>query len=284
MLWYICLEEVILNEISSVNKKGPVRTSSLSLPQSSAAILNPRFGRIILVSPTSTMATSLENFDVCVPNDKASLYKFSREVRDEVYRYLVKGTYIIAVPPSLTSAARFTATGGVGYDPDGADFSILRVSKTLGQEAIGVLYAESIFEFYLNFSEDGPCTQYAIKVTGRMMRFKYQMFGLGAPFQSLFDLSRLSRPYLENMKDICDSTIDHFTSTDITRHSMQIILRVTRELDDTLSSPLFLAMKRLEGFRTLRVELRSSLPIFEKGPPARKRPLERGITVGRGTS
>lgn len=178
-----------------------------------------------------------------------------------------KGTYIIAVPPSLTPAARFTATGGVGYDPDGVDFSILRVSKTLSQEPIGVLYAESIFEFYLNFSEDGPCTQYAIKVTGRMMKLKYHMFGLGAPFQSPFDLSRLSRPYLENMKDICDSTIDHFTSTDITRHSMQIILRVTRELDDTLSSPLFLAMNRLEGFRTVRVELRSSLPIFERKDP-----------------
>lgn len=48
---------------------------------------------------------------------------------------------------------------------------------------------------------------------------------------------------------------------------MQIILRVTRELDDTLSSPLFVAIKRLEGFRTVRVELRSSLPVFERKDP-----------------
>ncbi|CAF9909898.1 MAG: hypothetical protein ALECFALPRED_006103 [Alectoria fallacina] len=212
------------------------------------------------------MVSIPETVDDCGPNDGGILFKLSPEVRDEIYRYLVKGRFVIVVSP-WTFAARFNATSDPIFDVDGADFAILRASKTFSPEAIEMLYTESTFEFWLDFDEFGPYTQHAKGVTDRMMKLKYHIVGLGGAFQTQWDSEGLSRSYLENMKDICESTIDHFTGTEITRHSMQIILHSTTELDNAFTSPLFQSLKRLGGFRGVRVEFRSSLPVLERNEP-----------------
>lgn len=69
------------------------------------------------------------------------------------------------------------------------------------------------------------------------------------------------------MEDICEITIDHFSGTEIQRNDMHIILYRTTEPDEPSTRPLFQSLKRLQGFHTVRVELHSSLPIFEKMDP-----------------
>ncbi|CAD6575264.1 MAG: hypothetical protein ASARMPREDX12_007172 [Alectoria sarmentosa] len=213
------------------------------------------------------MVSIPETVDISGPNDGGILFKLPPEVRDEIYRYLVKGRFVITVSPSWTFVAKFNATSDPGFDVDGADFAILRTSKAVSREAIKVLHTESTFESWLDFDEFGPYTQHAKGVTDRMMKLKYHIVGLGGAFQTQFDSEGLSRFYLENMKDICESTIDHFSGTEITRLSMQIILHSTTELDNAFTSPLFQSLKRLGGFRGVRVEFRSSLPILERNEP-----------------
>lgn len=213
------------------------------------------------------MVSISETVDICGPKDGGILFKLSPEVRDEIYRYLVKGRFVIAVSPSWTFVAKFNATSDPGFDVDGADFGILRTSKAVSREAIKVLYTESTFESWLDFDEFGPYSQYAKGVTDRMMKLKYHIVGLGGGFQTQWDSEGLSRSYLENMKAICQSTIDRFTGTEITRHSMQIILHSTTQLENIFTSPLFQSLKRLGGFRRVRVEFRSSLPILERNEP-----------------
>lgn len=116
-----------------------------------------------------------ETISISVPNDDGILFKLPREVRDKIYRYLVKGTYVIAVPPSQTSTANFYAASDLGFSVHGPDLGILRVSKALSHETIELLFAESIFESWLSFVKDGPYIQYAKEASDRMMIIKYHI-------------------------------------------------------------------------------------------------------------
>lgn len=174
----------------------------------------------------------------------------------------------MAVSPSQMFVARFNATHDLGINAHGADSSILRVSKAFSHEALRVLYAESIFESWLDFVEDAPYTECAKKVTDPMMKLKFHIIGLDGRSQIQFDPEGLFRAYFENMEDICETTINRFTGTDITRNYMHIIFHSTSKFNNSFTTrPLFESLKKLGGFRTVRVDLRSSLPIFEKDNP-----------------
>lgn len=216
------------------------------------------------------MAQSPETIGICAPDGQGILAKLSREIRDEIYRYLVKGRYVFAVPPCSTFVARFDATCDTGFDVGAADLSILRVSKSVGGEALALLYAESIFELCLDFVETGPYTQYAKEVTDRVMKVKCHIVDLGGRIPE-----RLSGACLKNIEEFCETTIDHFTGTDITRNCMQIVFYPTADfrLSIAYMSSLFQSLRRLEGFRTVRVEFHSSSPVFERKDPQLARSL-----------
>ncbi len=74
-----------------------------------------------------------------------ALFRLPREIRDSIYRLLVKGRYL-AVKPSLNSEGRLDIDNNTGLD-----FSILRVSKVVSCEAAEILYSESVFRFILYY-------------------------------------------------------------------------------------------------------------------------------------
>ena len=204
------------------------------------------------------MPTSPKTISTSVPNDDGILFEMPRDIRDETYRYLLKGSYNLYRPPYLVSTARDRAIrhgGHLEIDRDGPDFSILRVSKAINLEAVRVLYTESIFESWLDFGEYRPYTHHANGVTDGMMKLKFNIVGLGDRSQLRFFPEARSRAYLKNMEDICRATIDRFTGTEITRNYMHITFHPTIELESELTSPLFHSLENLSGFRTVRIDL-----------------------------
>ena len=78
------------------------------------------------------------------PKCGGALFLLPREIRNEIYRLLVKGHYL--------DTALFWQFSGPGVDPRSdvrPDFAILHVSKIVGREATEILYAESVFRFII---------------------------------------------------------------------------------------------------------------------------------------
>ena len=76
------------------------------------------------------------------------LFYLPQEIRDMIYRYLVKGRYLDSKPSKENERSR----GAPGTAEDaGADLSILRVSKIVGYEASEILYSEGVFRFIIDF-------------------------------------------------------------------------------------------------------------------------------------
>ena len=208
------------------------------------------------------MPTSAKTFSTPVPNKDSILLRMPQDIRDETYRCLVKGSYILYRPPNRRFTAHFRAIPGalrggenLKVDQDGPNFSILRVSKAINIEAMRVLYKESIFESRLDFGVYKPYMHHANEITDGMMKLKFKIFGVGEDTS----LEAPSRAYLKNMEDICRGTIEHFTGTKITRNYMHITFYATRGLEYELTSPLFCSLENLSGFRTVRIDL---LPTF----------------------
>ncbi len=195
------------------------------------------------------------------PKNGGDLFKVPREVRDEIYRYLVKGKYIIE-PTEVWSKDR-------DFYPHTA---ILASSRAISHEAAVVMFEESKFEIHLNFGEAPvssgvkrplrPYTSRVTEVCNRLMNLKCHIYHLDGSAR------RLSSPvYLEGMKDICATTIERFTGTDILRNRLKIIICCDVHIENTLTSPIFETLKRLRGFRTIRLRQDYFRPLFRKSDP-----------------
>ena len=204
------------------------------------------------------MPTSPSAVAPYVPNDDGILVEMPREVRDETYRYLVKGSYILYRPAYMVSAAR---------DDGGPSFNILRVSKAFNLEAMRVLYTESIFESWLDFGEHRPYKPLANKITNGMMKLKFNIFGLGGGSHHQFVPEVRPRADQKNMEDICRDTIDHFTGTEITRNYVHITFYPSNELETELNGPLFRSLENLSNFRTVKIDFTSAFFAVDTNNP-----------------
>ena len=73
-----------------------------------------------------------------------ALFLLPREIRDEIYRLLVKGSYLDT--GCFYRCARKDSYPRTDIRPD---FAILQVSKSIGREATEILYSESVFRFII---------------------------------------------------------------------------------------------------------------------------------------
>ena len=82
------------------------------------------------------------------------LFHLPRELRDEIYRYLLKGIYFLGEPRELTMHGM---PHGISYptaSPVKPCFNILHVSKPIRDEAMAVLYSESRFRINYDLRQD----------------------------------------------------------------------------------------------------------------------------------
>lgn len=87
---------------------------------------------------------------LCDSNHGGTLFILPREIRDEIYRLLVKGRYLADKPLNQYGYSNCEDTVDTENE-DLPDFSVLRVSKVLSHEAKEILYFEGVFRFVINF-------------------------------------------------------------------------------------------------------------------------------------
>lgn len=186
------------------------------------------------------MASSATTTTLCVPSGLGTLSKLPREVRDEIYRYLVK--------------ARYYASGGsISVLSDyHANAAIIRVSKPISDEVMSIFYSESIFNFFLYARSPKAHID-------RMMRIHYHIHDFGGYFPPYKNAESLQRSKSENIKTICDNTIGQLVGTDVTRSRIWITLYDIKDLTHAFTSPFFQAFVRLRECRRFSLELRFSL-------------------------
>ena len=78
------------------------------------------------------------------PKHGGALFLLPREIRDEIYRLLVKGHYLDTGCFYQYSGKEIDARSD--FRPD---FAILQLSKSIGREATEILYLESVFRFVI---------------------------------------------------------------------------------------------------------------------------------------
>ena len=181
-----------------------------------------------------------------------TLSKLPREIRDKIYRYLVKDHY------------RSKAHDWIFEPPDYPHSAVLRLSKAISHEAITLMYSESTFIYFINYSSGGVYPHQTLEsVAQRLMKIDLHLFDLIEPC-SLFDLIEpcsalfYDAAYQKNKENICEAIIAQFTGTKITRTSMHITLHSVKSLTSLigmLKTPFCPALGEFKGFRTLEVEL-----------------------------
>ena len=173
------------------------------------------------------------------PSYGGALFTLPREVRDEIYRLVVRKRYIIYI----------TRPGSDDPLPSTGkhEFAILQVSKAINHEASDILYAESVFRFSTNllFTASSAPAHLANRMTNVEFDFKGYSY------------------YWEQAYAMIDAATAGSANTNIRRKHLHIRFFECRPLVVTrLSTYLSKALNALISFRTVHVEVVSVCPRY----------------------
>ena len=191
----------------------------------------------------STMTSSATTYSTLGdPKHGGALFTIPPEVRDEIYRLVVRKNYIVYITRPRSSRSLPSR--------DEHDFAILQVSKAISHEASDILYSESVFRFSMNFrSYEISCVP--AHLANRMKNVELH-------FQDLWNLlSLFSSPrFHKNINAMCHAATADFASTEIKRNHLQIkFFACCPGMMAILSSHLSETLNALIGFRTVGVEV-----------------------------
>lgn len=214
------------------------------------------------------------------PNHGCPLFRLPREIRDEIYRLLVKGRYLAHKPITQHDHSRHKCPNIKSSDSessnsepsvcdfsnresdvdtkDGLYLSVLRVSKDISREAQEILYSESRFRFFINIHY-----VFARKdddVIGRFHRLKRVASVMKNVDLDVCGWSMETVDWFQPDARILErnaGAIDLFGGTDIKRQELHIrILGCgSRVLKGTSLSAICQRLKVLFGFRVATVEV-----------------------------
>ena len=172
-----------------------------------------------------------------------ALFTLPREVRDEIYRFVVRKRYIIYI----------TRPGSDDPLPSTGkhELAILQVSKAINHEASDTLYAESVFRFSMNLKlfEAFPAPAHlANRMTNVELDFKSYTYNW------------------EHTYAIIDAATAGFADTDIRRNHLHIRFFECNPLVMTrLLTHLSKALNAFISFRTVHIEVFSVCPRYLEG-------------------
>ena len=174
------------------------------------------------------------------PRHGGALFTLPREVRDEIYRLVVRKrcVFYITRPGNVPLPSR-----------DQYDFAILQVSKAINHEASDVLYAESVFRFSMDF--------YSFKVSSVPAHLANRMKTAEIDFQGLhYNPPMLSYPgFYANANAILDAAFAGFASTDNRRNHLHIrFFDCSPDVMRMLSTHFSKTLNSVIGFRTVLVQ------------------------------
>ena len=187
------------------------------------------------------------------PKHGGALFRLPREVRDIIYRFVVRGRYL-----SLQDTDPFQQYAQ-------QELSILRVSKLVSHESMAIFYSD--IRFVVDCYDRGNCPVYGKltqlkKVASMMENVDIDIDGYSLETAVLYknQFFTTQDQEIQNAKDLNQSlnaTVDPFGGTEIKRRNLHV-----RFLDccpSLLGSRLFSTicqrLKALVGFRTINVEV-----------------------------
>ena len=176
------------------------------------------------------------------PKHGGALFKLPREVRDKIYRLVVRRRYIFYITRPRT---------GDPYPSRGThELAVLQVSKAINYEVSDILYAESVFRFSMFFSKY-KVSSVPGHLANRMTNVEIHFQGL--TFGALFvSYARLHR----NTDAMWDAATAGLASTDIKRNHLNIrLFNCCPGMMTVLSSSLSKTLNAFIGFRTVLIEL-----------------------------
>ncbi|KAL9132002.1 MAG: hypothetical protein Q9217_000212 [Psora testacea] len=238
----------------------------LNLTQFTRKLLRgPRATKQTLATTTTIRPAQNVNqtgFEVAVPT-LGNLGKLPRELRNQVYKHLVVRRYLVAWPKAWNS--RSTAAF-----MEAKNLSILRVSRAISIEAQSLLYAQSQFSVYLEYScvlDDDPFEQSCEAADyNRMMHVHFDVDMCRVPDVSWDDDLAMTR-----IRKTCEASILRFCGGTVERNTLLFTFSnytpSTSNASPTqiLSTPLGEAFKGLFGFKTVLVMVISCRKILYLG-------------------
>ena len=177
---------------------------------------------------------------ITVPNPPASrqggkLFDLPLELRHEIYRYIVKGTY---VDPRWQPS---DSTKIIGHES--ANFGILFVSKAISDEALAVLYTESTFRMQVKFTKKEARWCSSRRVTQRMMNIE-------------LDVSPRDDMSLNSERKIWEKTLRCINRPNSIRNTLRIRCRpYPSDISNPVPEWMYQGLQSLTRFRTVIVEL-----------------------------
>lgn len=219
------------------------------------------------------------------PGHGGALFLLPREVRDEIYRLLVKGRYLAKEPMDQYDDPNGGTTNGgksngeetndknkdnidceeLLSEDEGPDFSIFRVSKFLSDEAKEILYSESVFRFVIDWNPPGD-NEKALGKVHRLKRVASLMMNVVLDVECpFFDTAEWfyghNTEYAETYERSMNFTMDLFQDMDIKRHSLHLRLLRTSTDFALWSTSFGRSNRRSTVFRNICQRLKSFLGV-----------------------
>ena len=204
----------------------------------------------------STMSLAADVATAKVLEQESLLLNIPRELRDEIYRHLVKGDYFIGGQPRVGGRTqRLLSVQGetAGKMIDDLNFNVFQVSKMISHEAMAVLYSESTFRFEYEHNRE------AIRlpppsVLDRMMKLELNVtVGFGKGFETL------PSDFLRHILRAWKATLNCITQTYTVRDTLRIRFKFfpACDIDTALPKWIYQELKALSRFRMVVLEFRS---------------------------
>ena len=218
---------------------------------------------------TMSWATSVPASTVINPRNM--LLNLPRELRDNIYRYVVKGIYVVGTRPDerlddiwdnskprskkRNPWSKKRISGAEMLSPN---LSILRVSKTISAEAMVVLYSDSTFRIYVHVKVDLASQLSSIPAVEHMMNIE-----LDVSIDQRYELASHRNgtdSFLECSQQIWKAILGCIGCTNIIRKSLYIRwwrssfgVRLLTRSDSIKEIPegMYRRLKPLTGFRTV---------------------------------
>ena len=186
------------------------------------------------------------------PKHGGALFVLPREIRDEIYRLLVKGSYL-----DTGCFYRYPDKGFLARNDVQPDFAILQLSKSIGREATEILYSESVFRFVITtrriYEEDILSPD-----LDRMKRLAPMTQNVVLDVDHSFDRPD---PFCEINMDIA---VQNFGGLDITRRSLLVRMWQCSQswFKEKGSTRVCQQLKAFLGFRAATLEVLPTIALL----------------------
>lgn len=182
-----------------------------------------------------------------------ALFTLPREIRDEIYRLLVKGSYLVFAPSEAEHGGSVSVTHPQTYA--NPDLVILLISQAISREAQDLLYSESVFRYSVDFYAF-EIPKPPIQAMSRIQNLKISIGHLMPGSVSYHRYQTDDPTYRPHMAAICEATIGNFTGVQILRNTFHIRLYGSKSsVIEPLANYIFPKLNELNGFRAILVEV-----------------------------